>query len=579
MAKRILISVLVAALMFVVWAVAMQAQAGAPNSAAALGTPQAPTAPAQKPAAGQPPAKAPAPAVKGPRPEQFLGKFPLLDFKPPKASEFRTTLSNGLVVYIAEDHEIPWFEATLLTPVAGGGMAGGRGRGNGPDGEEVYWPQGRGGGPGGARSFLEPRDKLGIQNLTGSVMRSGGTATMTNDQINERMEYLAGSVSPTALSIHMRHVDEGLKIWLDLLTNPAFPEDRIRREREAMIAPLRNRNRNLSGVASTTWGKLIYGEDSPITAEVTETTLNNITRDDVVAWHKKYWGANNAILVVAGDFKKAEMLQKLEATFGKWRSADTKATPNYPKVSGLVSKPGVYMVQPEGATPNQGVIRVGTLSLMQDDPDYPAVDLMNYTLGGGSFSSRITQIVRTDQGLAYSASSSVGAELHYPGAFAGFTQTKNSTVVFATQLIVSEIERMYAGDITQKDLDFAKTARVNAFPSMFSTVFGNIQNFARLELEGRPKDYYDTYLSRYQKVALADIKRVAKKYLQPDKMVILVTGYVDECRAGADKLLPNQGAIDAMAAKYGGRTIDGLAKKFGDGQVHIVSLAKRVTTN
>jgi Zn-dependent M16 (insulinase) family peptidase len=151
--------------------------------------------------------------------------------------------------------------------------------------------------------------------------------------------------------------------------------------------------------------------------------------------------------------------------------------------------------------------------------------------------------------------------------------------VFATQLIVNEIERMYAGDVTQKDLDFAKTARVNSFPSMFSTVSGNIQNFARLELESRPRDYYDTYLARYQKVTLADIKRVAKKYLQPDQMVILITGYIDECKAGADKMLPNQGAIDAMAAKYGGRTIDGLAKKFGDGQVHIVSLRARATTN
>jgi len=567
-----------------------------------LGTPAAaPQAPAQKPTASSqgvpaatPRAAAPAVAgvkVKGPRPEHFLGKFPPLDFKPPKASEFRTTLSNGLVVYIAEDHEIPWFEATLLTPVAGGGGGfGGRGRGNAPDSDltvgaelarpvEVYYPQGRGGGPGGARSFLEPKDKLGIQNLCGTVMRSGGTTTMTNDQINERMEFLAGSVSPTSLSIHMRHVDEGLRIWLDILTNPAFPEDRITREKQAMAAPLRNRNRNLTGVASTTWGKLIYGEDSPITWEVTETTINNITRDDVVAWHKKYWGTNNAILVVAGDFKKAEMLQKLEATFGKWRTADTKAVPSYPKVTGLASKPGVYMVQPEGATPNQGVIRVGTLSLTQDDPDYPAVDLMNYTLGGGSFSSRITQVVRTDNGLAYTANSGVGAELHYPGAFAGFTQTKNSTVVFAAQLIMNEIERMYAGDVTEKDLDFAKTARINSFPSMFSNVFGNIQNFARLEIENRPRDYYDTYLARYQKVTLADIKRVAKKYLQPDKMVILVTGYIDECRAGADKLLPNQGAIDAMAAKYGGRTIDGLARKYGDGQVHIVSLTKRVTTN
>jgi predicted Zn-dependent peptidase len=91
---------------------------------------------------------------------------------------------------------------------------------------------------------------------------------------------------------------------------------------------------------------------------------------------------------------------------------------------------------------------------------------------------------------------------------------------------------------------------------MFSTVFGNVQNFARLELERRPMDYYDTYLDQYKKVTLADIKMVAKKYLQPDKMVVLITGYIDECKAGADKTLPNQAAIDAMAAKYGGRTID-----------------------
>jgi predicted Zn-dependent peptidase len=560
MIKKTVISILIAAFMITLGAIAMQAQA-----------------PVQKPAAapqGTPATAAAKPAAQGPRAEDFLGKFPPLDFKLPKASDFRTTLSNGLVVYIAEDHEIPWFEATLLTPVSGGGGFGGRGRGMGDDEVEVFYPQGRGGGGGGARSFLEPKDKLGIQNLCGSVMRSGGTTT-----INERMEFLAGNVSPTSLSIHMRNVDEGLKIWLDILTNPAFPEDRIAREKQAMATPLRNRNRNLTGVASTTWEKLIYGEDSPITWEMTEQTINSITRDEVVAWHKKYWGANNAILVVSGDFKKAEMLQKLEATFGKWRNADTKAVPNYPKVAGMAAKPGVYMVQPEGATPNQGVIRIGTLSLTQDDPDYPAVDLMNYTLGGGSFSSRITQVVRNDQGLAYTANSSVGADLHYPGAFAGFTQTKNSTVVFATQLIANEIERMYTGDVTQKDLDFAKTARINSFPSMFPDISGIVRGYATLEFNSRPRDFYDTYLERYRKVTLADIKRVAKKYLQPDKMVILITGYIDECRAGADKLLPNQGAIDAMAAKYGGRTIDGLAKKFGDGQVHIISLTKRVTTN
>lgn len=556
MTRQISQSILTAVLVLAFGATALHAQAA--------------KAPAPKPTAAA--AKAAPPSAQGPRAEDFLGKFPPLNFKVPKAADYRTTLSNGLVVYIAEDHQIPWFEATLLTPVAGGGGGGGRGRGVGPG--EIYWPQGRGGGPGGPQSFLEPKDKLGIQALCGTVMRTGGTTSMTNDQINERMEFLAGSVSPTSLSIHMRHVDEGIKIWLDLLTNPAFPEDRIAREKISMAMPLRNRNRNLSGVASTSWEKLMYGEDSPITAQVTEQTIGNISRADVIAWHKKYWGANNSILVVAGDFNKAEMLKKLDATFGKWRSAETKAAPNYPVVTGLASKPGVYMVQPEGAVPNQGIIRIGTISLTQDDPDYPAVDLMNYTLGGGSFSSRITQVVRNDQGLAYTANASVGADVHYPGAFAAFTQTKNSTVVFAAQLMMNEIERMYAGDVRQKDLDFAKTARVNSFPSMFPTISGIIGNFARLELENRPKDYYDTYLARYNKVTLDDIKRVARKYLQPDKMVILVTGYIEECRAGADKSLPNQAAIDAMAAKYGGRTLDGLAKKF-DGQVHIIPLTKK----
>jgi predicted Zn-dependent peptidase len=325
-------------------------------------------------------------------------------------------------------------------------------------------------------------------------------------------------------------------------------------------------------VATRTLQDLVYGEDSPITAEPTEATIGGLTRDDVVAWHKKYWGANNAILVVAGDFKRAEMLQKLDATFGKWRNAETKAVPVYPKVSALAAKGGVYMAQPEGVTPNQGIVRVAFLGLTQDDPDYPAVDLMNYTLGGGSFSSRITQVVRTDNGLAYTANSSVGAGLHYPGTLAAFVQTKNSTVVFATQLMINEIERMRAGDIAEKDLRFAKTARMRAFPSMFSTIFGNIRGFAQLEMDKRPMDFYQTYLARYEKVTLADVKRVAQKYLQTDKMLVVVTGNIEECRAGADKLLPNQAAIDAMAEKYGGRTIDGLAKKFGDGTVHIVKL-------
>jgi len=393
---------------------------------------------------------------------------------------------------------------------------------------------------------------------------------MTGEQINERMDFLAGTVTATSLSIHMRHVDEGVKIWLDLLNDPAFPEDRLQRDKQAMLPAIRNRNRNISTVASRTFQRLVYGDDSPIVAEPTEATVTSVTRADVVAWHKKYWGANNAILVVSGAFKKAEMLQKLEATFGKWRLAE-KAAPKWPKPE-QTTKPGVYMVQPQGATPNQGIIQIGHIGLTRDDADYPAVDLMNYTLGGGSFSSRITKIVRTDNGLAYTTNSSFPSEIHFPGTFQAFCQTKNETVVFAAQLMLNEIERMRSGDVTEQDLKFAKAARLSAFPAMFSNTGGNIRNFASLELEGRPMDFYETYEARYGQVTLADIKRVAQKYLRPDKLIIMVAGNIEECKAGAGKMLPNQPTIDAMAAKFGGRTMDGLAKKYGDGTIHVVVL-------
>ena len=526
MLKRTIASSLIPALL--VLAVATAAMAQAPQGV------QAPAKAVQAPAkSAQAPAKS-AQVPKGPRPEQL--KYQPLSFKPPKPADYRQTLANGLVVYIAEDHDIPWCNASLMVRT----------------------------GP-----FLEPRDKLGMNGFTSTIMRSGGTTTMNGEQINERMDFLAGSVSPASLSIHTRHLDEGLKIWMDILTNPAFPEDKLRREKDLAIPPIRNRNKNVSQVASRAFNQLIYGEDSPITAETTEAGINGITRDDLIAWHKKYWGANNAILVVTGDFKKAEMLQKLEATLGKWRMAE-KAVPPIPKVQ-QAAKAGIYMVQPE-VIPNQGIIRIGHLGILQNDPDYPAVDMMNYILGGGSFSSRITKVVRTDNGLAYTANSSYGGGTRYPGVFSAFCQTKNSTVVFAAQLMLDLIEGMRAGNVSEADLKFAKAARLNAFSSMFASLGGILRNFASLEFDNRPMDYYDTYAARYEKVTLADIKRVAQKWLQPDKLIVMVAGNIEECKAGADTMLPNQATIDAMAARFGGRTIDGLTKKYGDGTIHVLPL-------
>jgi zinc protease len=476
----------------------------------------------------------------GPRPEDFT--YEPLDFTPPSPDGFRTELSNGLTVYIAEDHEIPWVDASLMVRT----------------------------GP-----FLEPDTKIGVASLTSRIMREGGTTSMTGEEITERMDFLAGSVSATSLSIHTRYLDEALGIWMDILNNPAFPEDKLRRNKESSLVAYENRNKNVSTVGRRAFSELVYGEDSPVNAAQTDATINGMNRGDLFDWHRRYWGANNAMLVVAGDFDREEMLQKLEETFGQWGDAE-EAVPAIPEVTQAASA-GVYMIEPE-VIPNQGVIQIGHLGLMQDHPDYAAVDLMNYILGGGSFSSRITKIVRSDNGLAYSTGSRFSGGTLYPGTFSASCQTKNSTVVFAAQLMLAEIERIRNEPVPEEDLEFARTARVNAFPALFGgggrsgAMFGTHRNFANLEFNNRPMDYFDTYVDRYESVTVEDIQRVAQEYLRPENMIIMISGNIEESRAGADELLPNQAAIDEMAAIFGGRTIDGLAEKYGGGTVEILKL-------
>ena len=206
----------------------------------------------------------------GPRPEDFT--YEPLIFSPPDPADYRTQLSNGLVVYIAEDNEIPWFNASLMMKT----------------------------GP-----FLEPANKLGVASLTSRIMRSGGTRTMTGEEIDERMDFLAGSVSATSLSVHQRDVEEGLELWMKILTDPAFPEDKLRRQKESALVGIGNRNKNVSTVGRRAFSELVYGDDSPITANQTEAIVNGLVRRDLVNWHRKYWGANNAILIVSGAFDRA----------------------------------------------------------------------------------------------------------------------------------------------------------------------------------------------------------------------------------------------------------------------------------
>jgi len=178
---------------------------------------------------------------------------------------------------------------------------------------------------------------------------------MTGEQIDERMSSSRAPHVDEPVHPHPAH-RRALRMWMDILQN-RVSEDKLRREKDGIVMGLRNRNRNITTVATRTFQRWSTATSRRLLPRP-RGHHDGITRDDLAAWHRKYWGANNFILVVAGDFRRAEMLQRLEATFGKWRAAE-KAEPKYPEVQQAV-KGGVYMVQPQGATPNQGIIRSAT---------------------------------------------------------------------------------------------------------------------------------------------------------------------------------------------------------------------------
>ena len=216
---------------------------------------------------------------------------------------------------------------------------------------------------------------------------------------------------------------------------------------------------------------------------------------------------------------------------------------------------------------------------MQDHPDYAAVDLMNYILGGGSFSSRITKIVRSDNGLAYSTGSRFSGGTLYPGTFTASCQTKNSTVVFAAQLMLNEIEthpkRTGAGGgpgVRPDGPGQCLSGPVRGGAG-WSAMFGTLQQLREPGVQRAPHGLLRHLRGqRYEAVTVEDIQRVAQEYLRPENMIIMISGNIDESRAGADDMLPNQATIDELAALFGGRTIEGLAEKYGDGTVHIMDL-------
>jgi len=408
----------------------------------------------------------------------------------------RLVMDNGIVVYLYEDHTLPLFN--LYTNIKCG-------------------------------AIFDPAEKDGLSQIVGKVMRTGGTTSISGDSLNIMLEFIGGSLETrigdekgtASLSILSKDIAMGLELYADLLRNPAFPQDKIDLAREEIKSGIKRRNDRAGNITRRYFYKMIY-EDHPFGRIKEWASVKSISRDDLVAYHQKYFVPGNIMIGVAGDFNAQEVIGKLKQLLGDWEKSKTPL-PDYPTVE-LKYHPGVFQVKKDI---NQANIRMGHLGIKRDNPDRYAIDLMNYILGAGSFTSRLTSKVRSDEGLAYSVGSSFNTGSRDYGSFFAYTQTKSSTAYKAVRLMIEEIKKIREEGVTETELKEARNATINRFIFKFDNTGEIVRNLMSLEYDGFPLDFYNHYLDYYRNISADDIKRVANEYLKPEQMSILVVGNPD----------------------------------------------------
>ncbi len=431
-------------------------------------------------------------------------KYPALKYEPPDPKAFRVVYAGGLRAYVQEDRDLPLFNITAIVNCG-----------------DLYIP----------------KDKAGLGRVLGDQLIKGGTAAKEGPVIEDRIDFLGGSLSfsvgertsTLSLSVLSKDLDEGLALFFDVLRNPAFREEPLKLAKARFVEQLRQANDQPNAVLSREYEKLLYG-DNAVTWQPTKATYEGVTAADLKAVHGKYFSPKNVILAVSGDFAKAALKAKIDKLAAGWKGGAV-AFPAVPKAF-PAPEPGVYFIQ---KAINQGYISLGHLGLEDTNPDYFAVQVMNFILGGGSFTSRITTKVRSDEGLSYNQGSRFTYRWGLPGTFSGYVQTKSSTVGYAISLILAEFDRIRKEPVTDAEMETALNYYLESFADNFQSAQATMMSFANLEMTGKPMDYFKTYRSKIQAVSKARVQEVATKYIQPDKCAIMIVGDFEPCNKGGDK--------------------------------------------
>jgi zinc protease len=423
-----------------------------------------------------------------------------LEFEPLPEIELpeyqRYELDNGMVVYLVEDRDLPLVSGTAIIRTG---------------------------------SRFEPANKVGLAELTGAVMRSGGTENHSAAELNTILEQKAASIETSIEdsfgSANFSTLTEDLEtvfpLFSEVLRQPAFTPQQLAIAKNQQQGSIARRNDDPAAIAEREFNKVLYGKTSPYARTIEYDTLNNISRQDAIDFYQTYVRPENIILGIVGDFTSDQMIERVENAFGDWQ-VDTPTVALEAPAATQQYKQGIFAI--ERLQQTQSNILLGHIGGRFDSPDYPTLSVLNGVLNG--FGGRLFNQVRSRQGLAYSVYGAWSPSYDYDGMFIAGGQTQTNSTVPFIQSVTNEIKKLRNELVTEQELANAKESILNSFVFNFQNPSQTISRLMRYEYFDYPEDFIFKYQDEVQNTTREDILDVAQEYLQPDQLVTLVVGNV-----------------------------------------------------
>lgn len=437
--------------------------------------------------------------------------YPPLKFSIPDIK--RTVLDNGIIIYAKEDPELPLVNMTAVVRTG---------------------------------SVYDPDGKEGVAELTGTVMRTGGTSELSGDRIDEMLDLMACELSISvgsdsaiiSMSSLTKDIDACLSIFADILKNPAFEEEKLGQAKNIKKEDLRRLYDNPPQLAFRQFAHILYG-NNPRGRLLTLSSVEAIERNDLVAFHGNFFFPDNIMIAVSGDLPREAMITMVDKYLGGWEKEGSIPNVPTPDKHERMSLNYLYKDIP------QSVIITGRFAPGEKSEEYYDFSVLDFIIGSGGFNSRITRRIRNEMGLAYSAGSFYSPKPDF-GTYGAYAMTKTASTATALSELMAIEEAMRHEPVSFEEIEWAKKSIINSFIFSFTTVHDSVLRQMMVEYEGLPGDYLESYRKRINKVSADDVQRVAEAYLSPENGTILVLGN----KEGFDRPLSDFGEVNVVEIHY-----------------------------